>query len=109
MTRFAGSIDLTDYLGEGGDWSMATDAEADSRSRSRVNNIESESAVEQAGISAKGQMKAADYSAAAAKAVGQAKASATMFSGIADGISSIAGGGIAAYGRANNLGKYAKD
>ena len=106
MTRFAGSIDLTDYLGEGGDWSLATDAEADARSSTRINNLESESAVNQSGISSQAQMKAADYSAAAARAVGQAQASATMYKGIADGIGSIASGGIAAYGRANNLGKY---
>lgn len=85
---------------------MATDAEADSRSRQRVNNIESEAAVTSKGISTQGQMKAADYSASAAAAIGQAQASAKMYSGLMDGIGSIASGGIAAYGRANNLGKY---
>ena len=106
MTRFAGSIDLTDYLGEGDDWGLAADAEADGRSRTRINNIESESAVTSTGVSTEGQKKAADYSADAARAIGQAQASATQWKGIIDGVSTVAGGGIAAYGRVNNLGKY---
>ena len=108
MTRFAGSIDLTDYLGEGGDWSLAADAEADGRSQTRINNIESEADITSTGLSTEGQRRAADYSAEAARAIGQAQASATQWKGIMDGVSSVAGGGIAAYGRVNNLGKYAE-
>ena len=105
MTRFAGQISLSDFYPDT-DLSMSAAASQSAQSSKRINDIEAESATISKGISASAQMKAADESAAAAAAIGQAQASATMFAGISDAISSVAGGGIAAYGRANNLGKY---
>ena len=107
MTRFAADIDLTDYLDDS-DWSMATEATADGRSSNRITSMDTQADVASTGISAAGQKAAADYDAASSAAIASAKASAKTFGAITDGISSLAGGGIAAYGRANSLGKYAK-
>ena len=106
MTRFAGAIDLSDYFSSS-DPSLAATSSQAARSSVRQNDIAAESDTIAKGISTSAQMKAADESAAAAAAIGQAQASATMFSGIADAIGSVASGGIAAYGRSNNLGRYA--
>ena len=107
MTRFAGQIDLTDFLSEGGDWSKATDASMEARSSNEIAGIEAQSLVSRQGIASVANVEAAKANAEAIKAGGQARASAAMVSGIADAASTLGGAGISAYGRANNLGKYA--
>ena len=106
MTRFAGQINLHDFFSDN-DLSASAAASQGAKSSVRQNEIKAEADTLSKGISTSAQREAADYSAAAAAAIGQAQASATMFKGISDGLSTVASGGIAAYGRANKLGKYA--
>lgn len=106
MTRFAGSIDLTDYLGEGGDWSKATDAQAEGRSSNRVTAIQGQSLLSRTGLNSLASVKSAEEEAEAIKAGAQAEAGAMVHGSIMDGISSLGGAGIKAYGKANNLGVY---
>lgn len=108
MTRFAGSIDLTDYLGEGGDWSMATDAQAEGRSSNRVTAIQGQSLLSRTGLSSLAQVQSAEEEAEAIKAGARAEAGAVTHGALMDGIASLGGAGIKAYGKANNLGIYGK-
>lgn len=109
MTRFAGQIDLTDYLGEGDDWSAVGDATSKARSSNEIADIEAQSLVSRAGISSVAAAEAAKASAAATVSAGRSKADAMLFGGIMDGIGTLGSAGISAYGRANKLGKYAED
>ena len=106
MTRFAGSIDLTDYLGEGGDWSKATDAQAEGRSSNRVTAIQGQSLLSRTGLNSLASVKSAEAEAEAIKAGAQAEAGAMRHGAIMDGISSLGGAGIQAYGKAKGLGIY---
>ena len=106
MTRFAGSIDLTDYLGEGGDWSKATDAQAEGRSSNRVSAIQGQSLLSRTGLNSLASVQSAEAEAEAIKSGAQSEAGAAVHGSIMDGISSLGGAGIKAYGKANNLGIY---
>ena len=106
MTRFAGSIDLTDYLGEGCDWSKATDAQAEGRSSNRVTAIQGQSLLSRTGLNSLASVKSAEEEAEAIKAGAAAEASAKTYGSIVSGISSLGSAGIKAYGKANNLGIY---
>lgn len=108
MTRFAGSIDLTDYLGEGGDWSMATDAQAEGRSSNRITGIQGQSLLSRTGLNSLAQVQYAEEEAEAIKSGARAEADATTHGAFMDGIASLGGAGIKAYGKANNLGVYGK-
>ena len=106
MTRFAGQIDLTDFLGEGDDWSKVGDATTAARSSGAIANIEGQSAVTNQGIASVAADQASKYKAKAIEKGAAAEASAAVHGAIWDGFSTIGGAGISAYGKANNLGTY---
>ena len=106
MTRFAGdTIDLTDYMGDF-DASEITSAAADARSSKKVMDIQGTSMLNRYGLDAMAQGIAADNSAAATRKTAANDASAKVWGAITDGLTGMAGAGIKAYGRANNLGIY---
>ena len=87
---------------------MSAEATQNARASENITNTEVQADTVSTHISTEAQKEAAKHSAAAAVASAKSRASARTFGAIAEGISGVAGGGIAAYGRANNLGKYAK-
>ena len=105
MTRFAGQIDLTDYMNDFDSGKIAS-SEMDGDSSNRITAMQNESILSAQGIASQAQAQAAEYSAEAIKAGAQAKAGATVFGAAADGIGSMFGSGVKAYGKANNLGVY---
>ena len=105
MTRFAGQIDLNDFMGEFDSEKVASSS-MDGRATNRITAMQNESLLSAQGVATQGQAQAAEYAAEAIKKGAQYDASASVYGGIADGIGSIFGAGIKAYGKANNLGTY---
>lgn len=109
MNRFAGQVDLTSYLDESPEWDVTTRALADSRQAKQLNSITAESDTFNQGIASLAKLRAAEYGIEADTAASKARASSTVSNAFTDAISGIASSGISAYGKANNLGKYARD
>lgn len=106
MNRFAGQIDLTDYLDGSPDWSQTVSAADDAAQSKELNNLSEETDTLNSGIANIAKIRAAKHGQDATNAVAAAKASAKVQGAFADTLGGVFKSGITAYGKANNLGVY---
>ena len=101
-------VDVTPYLGTEDNWTDSGRSALSAETSNRITDIQSASLLSRTGVASVAKGLAADYDADAIRAGGQSRASQMMSGAIGDAVGSVASAGIGAYGRANNLGTYAK-
>ena len=109
MNRFAGQIDMTSYLEGSPQWELTNRAASDGRQARELTNVKAETDSFNSGIAGIAKKRAAKYGADASMAAAKAEASATVSNAVSSTIGDVFSSGIGAYGRANNLGKYARE
>ena len=85
---------------------MATDAQAEGRSSNRITSMQGQSLLSRTGLYSLAKVQSAEAEAEAIKSGAQAAAGAATHGAMMDGLSSLAGAGIGAYGKAKGLGIY---
>ena len=103
--RFAGQAlggGFSDLSAQAGttDFNMMAKNDIKSRMKERIAAHEAEAQVSGYGLKSIGDVRAAEYEAAATKYAGQQSGQASMFGGLMDGISGIASAGIKKWGGA---------
>ena len=102
--RFAGT-QLSNFIGGTMDYSGLGKASQEGRSLERRATMEGEGMIANAGVQSLGKIKAAEYGAEAMIAEGQAAGQSAMFSGLTQGIGSLASG-FGSMGGGSNITSY---